>query len=59
MRVYILTVIIVLLVSIVPSYAQETAPGDACDAGQLNNIRSVGGPETTGVHHLMRCNGTN
>jgi hypothetical protein len=32
-------------------------PGDACVAGQLNNTAMSGGP-TTGVVHLLRCNGT-
>lgn len=40
------------------AFAAETAPGDACSAGETNLIRQVGGPETTGIWHLMRCNGT-
>lgn len=42
-----------------PVHAQETAPGDACVAGETDYIRQVGGPETSGVVHLMRCDGTN
>lgn len=38
--------------------AQETVPGDACTAGETNFIRRSGGPETSGVVHLMRCDGT-
>lgn len=40
-----------------PAHAQETAPGDVCTAGETNYIRQVGGPETSGVVHLMRCDG--
>jgi len=47
------------LFSGVSAHAQETAPGDACAAGEENYIRQVGGPETTGVVHLMRCDGSN
>jgi hypothetical protein len=43
---------------IVPAQAQETQPGSACTGGQLNTIRWSGGPETTGVVHFVRCNGT-
>ncbi|TCP38786.1 tail fiber domain-containing protein [Rhodovulum marinum] len=39
--------------------AQETAPGDACAAGETDYIRQVGGPETSGVVHIMRCDGAN
>lgn len=38
--------------------AQETAPGDICTTGELNRIRTAGGPETTGVYRLLRCNGS-
>lgn len=48
----------VLAASPLPSRAQ-TVPGAACTAGQLNYIRQEGGPETTGVWHLMRCDGAN
>jgi hypothetical protein len=47
-----------LLGGLVSAQAQETQPGSACTAGQTNLIRWSGGPETTGVVHLVRCNGS-
>lgn len=41
------------------AYAQETAPGDACTAGQTNWTKQVGGPETAGTVNILRCDGSN
>jgi hypothetical protein len=38
--------------------AQETQPGDACTGGQTDHVRQVGGPETSGVTHLLVCDGS-
>ena len=40
------------------AHSQETAPGDTCTVGETNHIRLVGGPETSGIVRLMRCDGT-
>lgn len=56
MRLLIFTAII--LFAPTPLFAQETLPGDSCSAGEVNFIRQSGGPETGGVVHLMRCDGT-
>lgn len=48
-----------LLLLCAPAYAQESLPGDACTAGQLNQHKLSGGPELTGEMHLLKCNGTN
>src|SRR5258706_14401483 len=39
-----------------PAFAAEPVPGDSCPA--LNQILQTGGPETTGVRRVMRCNGS-
>lgn len=41
-----------------PAMAQETQPGDACTGGQTDHVRQVGGPETSGVTHLLVCDGS-
>lgn len=46
-----------IVVASLPALA-ETAPGDACTAGQTNHVRLVGGPETTGTADILRCNGS-
>lgn len=38
--------------------AAETAPGDACVAGQTDLHRFVGGPENPGIGYHLVCNGT-
>ncbi|WP_274630781.1 DUF1566 domain-containing protein [Arvimicrobium flavum] len=48
---------IIALVAALPAAGQETLPGDACVAGQLDHIRLSGGPETSGVADILRCNG--
>lgn len=61
MRVLFVNIIGLVLLYTLPfsqANAQETVPGNACAAGELNHIRQVGGPETTGFWHLMRCNGS-
>lgn len=57
MRLFIL--IMGLMFVSAPAMAQETAPGDACTAGETNYIRQAGGPETSGVFRIMRCDGSN
>ena len=52
-----LLVAAVALLFINPALAQETTPGDACTASETNYIKQVGGPETSGIVHLMRCDG--
>lgn len=54
-----LIALLILIMITVPAMAQETAPGDACGAGETNHIRQVGGVETSGVMHLLRCDGAN
>lgn len=49
----------VALLCINPAVAQETAPGDACTAVETDYIKQVGGPETSGVVRLIRCDGAN
>ncbi len=39
-----------------PAFAAEPVAGDACSTS--NQIVVTGGPETTGVRHTLRCNGT-
>ena len=56
---FLFILLFVLMVFSDAASAQETVPGDACTAGQENHIRQVGGPETSGVVHLMRCDGAN
>ncbi len=46
-----------LFVFAAPAFAAEPAPGDVC--ANLNYIISTGGPETSGIHRLLRCDGTN
>lgn len=46
-----------LFVFAAPGFAAEPAPGDVC--ANLNYIISTGGPETLGIHRLLRCDGTN
>ncbi|MEI4232988.1 hypothetical protein [Roseovarius sp. D22-M7] len=54
-----LIALLILIVTAIPAMAQETAPNDPCGAGQSDYIRQVAGPETSGVVHLMRCDGVN
>ncbi len=56
---FIATIIYLLFFITLPTFAQETAPGDACVAGEIDSIRQAGGPETSGVFNLMRCDGAN
>jgi len=49
----------VLLFCALPTYAQESAPGSACTAGEDGRFRLSGGAELAGVGHLITCNGTN
>lgn len=57
MRLLIVTLFVLLCAP--AALAQETEPGEACTAGETDYIRQVGGPETSGVVHLMRCDGSN
>ena len=52
--------LLIALIFLAPglAMAQETLPGSSCDAGETDYIRQVGGPETSGVVHLMRCDGS-
>jgi hypothetical protein len=45
-----------LLVFAAPSFAAEPLPGNACTT--LNAIVETGGSETSGVRHLLRCDGS-
>lgn len=44
-----------LFVFAAPAFAAEPVPGDTCST--LNYIIETGGPETSGVRHLLRCDG--
>jgi hypothetical protein len=44
-----------LLVFAAPAFAAEPVPGGVCST--LNYIIETGGPETTGVRHILRCDG--
>lgn len=59
MRRIVLIIYLIALLMPIPAHTQETAPGSSCAAGENNYIRAVGGPETSGVWHLMRCDGSN
>jgi len=52
--------LLILAVSVfsLDAFAQETLPDDPCSAGQTNYVRYVGGIETNGVAHVIRCNGS-
>nr|HMU53323.1 hypothetical protein [Geminicoccaceae bacterium] len=53
-----LRIALIVCFSALPAVAQETAPGDACTGGEQNQTRLVGGPETSGVNHLLVCDGS-
>lgn len=54
-----LFLLLAMMCFIAPTFAQEAAPGDSCTAGETNFITQAGGPETGGILHLMRCDGSN
>jgi hypothetical protein len=39
-----------------PAFAAEPVPGDAC--ATANAIIETGGPETSGIRHILRCDGS-
>jgi hypothetical protein len=59
MRSRVLAVAIAALALAIAAQAfAEPQPGDACTAGQTNYTQQAGGPETSGVVHLLRCDGS-
>ena len=42
-----------------PAFAQEAAPGASCTAGEDGRYSLTGGPELSGIGHLITCDGTN
>jgi len=56
LRIRLLALSGLVAVAVTPAFAAEPVPGDACTT--LNYIIETGGPETTGVRHLLRCDGT-
>jgi len=47
---------IALFIATIPTHAAEPAPGDPCPTADI--IVETAGPETIGVRHILRCNGT-
>lgn len=42
-----------------PALAQEAVPGNSCTAGEVGRYSLTGGPELSGVGHLITCDGAN